>query len=1285
MKLLLNPPGKALNKALLKQKPFREEFDIFVREIKTLLNSVNPAESEEHNKDFVRVFLRNTFYGQNLVNTKGRTDLAIYLGSSAASKAGVLIEVKHPGNLSEMITKENLNAKAMHEAMLYYFRERLDEKNDEIKHIIITNLYEWFIFDALTFENIFFKNTQLKNNYEKWNNKLKVSGNTSHFYDEIAADHLTRSDKEIEFTYFDLREYINSSGNTEKKLALLYRLFSPEHLLKKQYANDSNTLNRPFYQELLHIIGLEEVKDGGKKVIRRKVENDRSSGSLLENTIGKLIAKDVPAYFKEASKYGETRDEKLFNIALELNITWINRILFLKLLEAQLITYHKGNRNYKFLDPAIINEYDVLHELFHEVLAQKPENRGDILKYFKDIPYLNSSLFEISPLERATIDISGLKDRNKINYHPATVLTDDKKKKRTGEVSTLKYLLDFLDAYDFGQETDNSEIREESKTIINASVLGRIFEKINGYKEGSIFTPGFITMYMCRETIRRAVVRKFNEEYLAYGKSTGIPPFSSAAGAKSIDAGAKSSDGEALSTDGKAKSAGIPPFSSIAGAKSIDAGAKSSDGEALSTDGKAKSAGTGGKSLYDDFNSLKREIDRSPAGRAEANRIINSLKICDPAVGSGHFLVSALNEIIAIKSELGVLNYRDGSRIQEYSIEIENDELVITENETGELFDYHLGDKGGIIPHLQKMQETLFHEKQAIIENCLFGVDINPNSVNICRLRLWIELLKDAYYIPGTMQLETLPNIDINIKQGNSLISRYALDADIKTALKNSRWNVDSYRSAVMTYRNAATKEEKREMESLINTIKNDFVTEISSKDKRVLRKRKLEGDLFNLQNQFNLFGMTDKEKEKWEKDVNKITAEIAKLETEIEEIKNNKIYENAFEWRFEFPEVLDDEGNFMGFDVVIGNPPYIFGGNLGISSQEKILFKEKFNSGSGKINLFTLFIEQGFNVLAKNKLLAFVIPNTFLRVTSYSISRKDIIDNKTILNIYDFGDSVFQDAITTAIVIIVGNTRSELKHSILISSKGTQNRLNQNSLKNNDYVIAINIDQSKSGILNKIVNNSYSLGELCEEMIFGVVITKNIDDVVSNKFKEGWKPFLEGKDIGKYYINFSDKYLNYEPQLLHRPRTKKIFEVNEKILIQRITGGNQPLKATLDTQKFYNKESINNIILKEGSKFKIKAILALINSKLINWFYTNQFTNESNLTVNLSKEYLSKIPICKNLINRQDKFEEKVDQILLAKKENPQADTSVLESEIDRLVYELYGLTEEEIKIVEG
>ncbi|HMU58675.1 MAG TPA: TaqI-like C-terminal specificity domain-containing protein [Chitinophagaceae bacterium] len=1196
MKLEIIKPIKALNKAYLKEKVSRNHIELFKKNLQQLLSRINEQESEEHLKNVIADFLKDTWYKDQFeINTKDRNDLVVHTGKTTKDAVGVILEVKKPSNKTEMVTVAKPNIKALQELILYYLRERVDHNNTDIKHLVVTNIYEWFVIDEVWFEKNVFRNSKLKKDYENW----KLSGkDTKFFYDSIAKSFLDEVAEEMPATYFDVRTYEKYVTNTDKKddtkLIGLYKILSPAHLLKQPFINDSNSLDTKFYTELLHIIGLEEIKDGGKKLIKRKAKSDEAS--LLENTIIKLEDKDALRNISNLSAFGANKEERLFNVALELCITWVNRVLFIKLLEAQLYKYHKSNSAYLFLNSKLVFDFDELSNLFFQVLAEKPESRRNhIQEKFSKVPYLNSSLFERIELERQTINVSELDNRLQLPLANTTVLKDDKGKRKTGTLPTLQYLFEFLDAYDFTSE-GGEEIQEENKNLINASVLGLIFEKINGYKDGSFFTPGFVTMYMCKETIRRSVLQKFND--------------------------------------------------------------------------------TKGWSC-DTLDSLYNKID----DKKEANKIINSLHICDPAVGSGHFLVSALNEMIAIKSELKILQDAAGKSLRDYHVEVVNDELIITD-EDGKLFDYNPQNKES-----QRIQETLFHEKETIIENCLFGVDINPNSVKICRLRLWIELLKNAYYTPASnyTELETLPNIDINIKCGNSLISRFALDADIKSALRNSKWSIDSYKVAVQTYRDAESKEQKREMEELIDAIKKDFRSYISPNDPKYKKLSKLRGDLFNLSQTKELFDEGNKKSKDTKKKIEQLSNEITKLETEIGEIKNNAIYENAFEWRFEFPEVLNDEGDYVGFDLIIGNPPYVFGGNEGISIKAKELFKEAFKSGSGKINLFTLFIEQSFRLLKNSGNFSFIIPNTFLRVTSYDESRRLLIQNHKVYNIYDFGNSVFEDAITTAVVIIASKETSDKNHEILINNNGVLNSIKQNEIADSNYLIALNIDPQKKALIEKLKKTAIDLGSICDELIFGVVITMNKDEVVSKIPKPGWKPFLEGRDIGAYYIKPIHSYLNYSPNLLHRARTKKIFEAPEKLIIQRITGGNQPLKVAYDNNKYYNKESINNIILKEDCLYNVKYILALLNSKLLNWFYTNQFTNESKLTVNLSKEYLSQLPIYKATKGEQENIILLVEKILELKRNDFNTDTSAFERRIDLLVFKLYGLNENEIKIVNG
>ena len=793
MKLAIQTPKQAL-KAFLKQKPLRSEIDTFKSNLIVLLDKISVIEnqpkdeSEEHLKNDLRDFLRDTYYKEsNAINTKDKKDLVIHLNKTTDSEVGVIIEAKRPANTNEMVTAANPNKKALHELILYYLNERINENNNQLKQLIITNVHQWFIIDANYFDKHIYRNTQIKKLYET---KVNDKKDNPFFYEEIAKI-IAKIEVEIPCVYFDIKDYETILRNNDKKddreLSALLKILSPQHLLKQVTPNDSNTLDAKFYKELLHIIGLEEAKENGKNIIRRKNEN-RNTASLIETTIEALETEDVLHRLPDQTTYGETKEERIFNVALELCITWINRILFLKLLEGQLINYHQSNKTYKFLDAQNINDYDELFNLFHKVLAVNIADRKEDLKAkYNKVPYLNSSLFEISELEDYTIKINALNNKGQLEFIGTTILKDFKK--TADKLPTLQYLFEFLDAYDFASE-GTEDVQEDNKTIINASVLGKVFEKINGYKDGSIFTPAFITMYMCKQSIRLAVVEKFNE---------------------------------ALS----------PSLLERDGVRS-----------------------------FDKFEDVKNYTSRlfKTTEILKANEVINSLRICDPAVGSGHFLVSALNEIISIKSELGILADQQGNSISGYEIEIINDELIITDPKTN-ILEYKLQNGKPLNKEIQRLQKALFHEKQTIIENCLFGVDINPNSVKICRLRLWIELLKNAYYKEESnfLELETLPNIDINIKCGNSLLSRFALDADLSKALKSIKYDVQAYRGFVTDYKNEKSREVKRGLQQMIDSIKNDFRTEIFKNDPKLLKLNKLSGELYTLLNQTKLF---DEEKD---------------------------------------------------------------------------------------------------------------------------------------------------------------------------------------------------------------------------------------------------------------------------------------------------------------------------------------------------------------------------------------------------------------------------------------
>ncbi|WP_396188214.1 class I SAM-dependent DNA methyltransferase [Flavobacterium sp.] len=1051
---MLLEPRKALNKAFLKIKPNRTGIELFKQNLILLLDSIKEKESEEFHKNLISDFLKNTYYSPNhFINTKGRNDLVIHTGKEAKSNVGVIIEAKSPSNKAEMLSQKNLNSKALQELVLYFLRERISHKNLEVKHLVATNLNEWYLFDAQLFDKLFAQNKTLVKQFQDFE-EGKLSGtNTDFFYKEIAKPFIETLLDKLEYTYFDLATYDKILRNSDKqddtKLIVLYKLLSPEHLLKLSFANDSNSLDKNFYNELLHLIGLTETKEGGKKLIERPKAGQRHAGSLLENVINQLDSLDKLSRLPNVKQYGDTHEERLFTVGLELCITWVNRILFLKLLEAQLISYAKGDKSYAFLHKGLLHDYDNLNALFFMVLAKKPEERNDRVKtLFAKVPYLNSSLFEPTELEHQTLFISGLEDDIPLPLLSGTVLKDANGKKLSGTHKAIDYFFDFLDAYDFASE-GSEDIQEDNKTLINASVLGLIFEKINGYKDGSFYTPSFITMYMCKETIRRAVVQKFNE--------------------------------------------------------------------------------TKGWNC-EDFEGLYNKIEDTK----EANAIINSVKICDPAVGSGHFLVSALNEMIAIKHDLKVLTDREGKRLKEYQVDIVNDELIVTD-EDGVPFTYNPKSKES-----QRLQETLFHEKQTIIENCLFGVDINPNSVKICRLRLWIELLKNAYYRNET-ELETLPNIDINIKCGNSLIARFGLDADLKEALKKSKLKIDDYKRAVDQYRNAESKEQKRDMETVIAEIKTGFSSNIDNPFKDKIKKARWEVNKYETEiNTKEQWG--DKIEKSLLKEFEIAKKKFQKLEEEQEEIKNNKIYEDAFEWRFEFPEVLNDQGDFVGFDVVIGNPPYV---QLQKMGQESIsLEKMNFETYTKTGDIYSLFYELGFNILCKNGLLTFITSNKWMRAAYGESLRNYFVQKTNPILLVDFGGvQVFDTATVDTNILMGAKSKYDLETKACLLNKdfdssNIENFINTNytltHFKNDSWVVLSSIEKQIKDKIEKIgtplkdwdIQINYGIKTGYNEAF--IIDGKKRDELIKEdpKSVEIIRPILRGRDIKKYSYDFADLYL---------------------------------------------------------------------------------------------------------------------------------------------------------------
>ena len=1055
---------KELNEAL---NPKYREVKIPLEELRQFAAAIGQFLQQQHESDVegvlrtnLRDLFRDTFYKGFVMRTEaGRYDLTIQETNDAPIK--VLFELKRPDAKIEMCTKDDLNKKALQELVYYYMKEREKDNGGNVYlcHLLITNGNEFFLFEAKEFEQKFYKS--LKKKYHDFQSKTEA------FYEEIAAPAITavqESDSPLRYTYFRLHDFDEEiqqvlNGQESLTLAALYKLLSPTHLLKKRIHTDPNELDRQFYNELLHILGLEERKEenGGKMLIARKEQPD--SASLVEQTYNK-VEKNWQD-FANSKNYGLEREEQMFNITLELVITWLNRILFLKLLEAQLRDY-SNDAQYEFLNTQKIGDFTQLNDLFFDVLAIPVEKRqGDFCERFKNVPYLNSALFERTELEK-TIKINSLQSNAIVSLYSQSVLRKGLQEEKN-EWSIFEYLFTFLEAYNFGSPANDTS----TKNLINASVLGLIFEKINGHKDGAIFTPSYITSFICRETIRRTVLDKFNAKYNWICRSV---------------------------------------------------------------------------------DELQNDLRRNKIGDDEAIEVINSLRICDPAVGSGHFLVSALNELVFLKYDLNLLKEHRKGRLFEYTLKIENDELVVYDR-NGDLFHYNKNDEKS-----QRAQETLFNEKRYLIEHCLFGVDINPTSVQICRLRLWIELLKHAYYTRESHynNLETLPNIDINIKCGNSLVYVCEMTSSITTLLREQELlTAEQLRQKVAQYQNAKEKEEKYELERLIasTTLRLKGALKANHEKSRELDNCKLELQTLLAQNP--IFERDNKEQKAFERKKGKLQARIAELEDYFEGLEN----QNAFEWRLAFPEVWDAEGKFVGFDAVIGNPPYIQLQKMG--ARAELLKQQGYETYDSMGDIYSLFYELGYKLLRPNGKLCYITSNKWMRAGYGEKTREFFVKRTNPELLIDFaGVKIFENATVDTNILLF--SKSVYQHTTICAVARQQEKESlkdlslfveqENSicdfLNSDSWVILSPIEQS---IKRKIEAVGTPLKDWDIQINYGIktgyneafiIDTAKRDEILANcqtederrRTEEIIRPILRGRDIKRYSYEWANLWLIYIP-----------------------------------------------------------------------------------------------------------------------------------------------------------
>ncbi|ELB3867881.1 Eco57I restriction-modification methylase domain-containing protein [Campylobacter coli] len=1250
-----------------RKKPILEaELNEFIKALKDYKTSLE--NNLKNNEDSLVANALSKFF-ENLhfeceIKSIHKGNSGIDLALKKDKQIQVIIEAKLPHS-KEFFSQSKPNCKALHECILYYLRER-KALNSSLKHIIITDFYRFYIFKADLFEELFNKNKYFKEAFENFESKNSLfKGNTDEFYKECEKllssekylDSITRKDlfdePSLKGVFIDLKPILEQEKPSFSKLKPVFKIFHKDFLLSEFNPNDANLLNNAFYKELLYILGLYESKQNSKLIIAKSQESEEEQGTFYTAINSKL-------------------KEENFETILKLLILWLNRILFLKLIESNLVRFN-DDKNLKFLNFKKIPDFDKLSELFFEILAKERSTRKK--SEFAYLPYLNSSLFEKQSIEN-TLEISNLNNDLKLNYYKNTVLKDDKCKAKKGQVGLLEYLFEFLDSFDFGSDDEQSEILSQ-KELISSSVLGNVFEKLNGYKEGSFYTPSFITSYMCKESITKVVLDKFNAQF------------------------------------------------------DLDA-----------------------KDISELRKSLRKEDKKAQ------KELLNSIKICDPAVGSGHFLVSALNVMLSIYDELNLFD-------EEFYLEVQNDEILIT-GRKGEFIEYKHPSTPKDKAHL--IQQELFHTKKDIIENNLFGVDINPNSCEITKLRLWIELLKHSFYQSfddeNYHDLKTLPNIDINIKCGNSLVSYFETGKslshypNIKERMSKYKRIVKDYKEGFYTDKNLIAKEIKNLQESFKNfCLKDKFNKEIKQLTNGANEYSKKYGDFLADEHHDEKFkSFFSKNMFEFSFDEKVAIKEFANLKKEYDNIFNLES-NHPFEWRFEFPEILDDDGNFKGFDLIIGNPPYIK------EAENKELFTntKKLRTYQGKMDIWYHFVGRGFDILKNNGYLAFIATNNWVTNSGAKKLRNIVLEESQILSLVDFSSfMVFDSASIQTMIMQFQKTKPPKNYEFHFAKITTQTPIYEdviNLLKNektqNNEILKINLTPKKfidktlnftksdyeelfnkiqkygkfyleekevaNGIhphydfINNRINSNHNFAFKIGQGIFGLSEEEKEKLKLTKLENNLVKPYYDTQNFLKFFFkknnhqwliytnssfknpNSMDDYPNLKKHLdkfqnvitsdnkpygLHRARDEKFFTGSPRIVALRKCVG-EPKFSYVDFDCYV---SATFYVIKT-QRINVKYLTAILNSKLIAFWLKHKGKMQGN-NYQIDKEPLLNIPIVTiNSKNKKlaDELINLVDEILKAKEQDKNANTQELENKINSLVYKLYNLTEDEIKIIEN
>jgi len=716
-----------------------------------------------------------------------------------------------------------------------------------------------------------------------------------------------------------------------------------------------------------------------------------------------------------------------------------------------------------------------------------------------------------------------------------------------------------------------------------------------------------------------------------------------------------------------------------------------------------------GEQIKDLINNqhISKEIeDESNAERLY--HLLNEVKVCDPAIGSGAF-------------PMGILNVLFHSRRLLHNIAFKNTDFVSTD------------------------------VKRDIIQNNIFGVDIEQGAVDIARLRFWLALVVDA----DTPQ--PLPNLDYKIVCGNSLLNRHALDIPIDDvfAYYNRKNNADftlaDYQQLVAEYTDTSDHALKDKFKEKIADIKGAF--KISLNNRMLAKRNRILGQILSLESD-TLFGPPTKECLKQAKELRKSHAKLLSLNSDME---NDKLYADAFEWRFEFPSLLDENGNFTGFDIVIGNPPYLrIQGIRAVNPAFADELTDKYHSATGAFDLYALFVERGLQIINSTGIVNFIMPVKWTNA-AFGKGLRGLSADK-VSKIINFGAyQVFNASTYTALQWFMPQcdgfsyyeldrnltTNQEVGEYLFSLNDDKAAKINRSKLDNKPWTLTVG---KNAEIIKLIEQHPRCIGDIFDRIFCGLQTSK--DDVyflydcicdeasISGLSKQlnrtvtierGLvKPLLKGEDVHRYDNIVTDRFVIFpykledgkailyteeelsklypngyaylkecEDVLRNRekgrlqndeywyryiyPKNLTLFD-NEKLVAPDISlGGNF---AHDEKGVFYQTTTIYGYIKKEHISESYKFWMALLNSRLFWWYLTNTGTTLANGFFRFKPDYIKPFPVPEIIPTEiTSVIEALVDYVLYIKSETNAISDMVsnkfisdyFERIIDGCIYELY------------